>query len=51
MASSLLKPYVSAPALNLARGSIIGSKDKTKETQAVPITLQKKQSLPMLKAS
>jgi hypothetical protein len=29
IASSLLKPYFSAPALNLARGSIIGSKDKT----------------------
>ena len=34
IASSLLKPYFSALALNREDGSIIGSKDKTKDLKA-----------------
>jgi hypothetical protein len=38
IASSLLKPYFSALALNLTGGSIIGSRDKTNVPQCIPIT-------------
>ena len=38
IASSLLKPYFSALALNSVSGSIIGCKDKTSVFQCIPIT-------------
>ncbi len=51
IASLLLKPYFFAFSKNLFRGSIIGSNDKTKVPQCIPITFLLPKSLAICSAS